>query len=231
MPIPQNAIVHIIDDESQVCDALAGLLAAAGIRTWCHASAELFFQEFNALIPGCIVVDVCMPGMSGLSLHERLANANVSTPVIILTGHADVPMAVEAMAKGVFGFLQKPPRSHEILDLVTSAVQWHVMYVDQLTRRSRRDEKLRRLTEREREILFHVVDGKPSKHIAEQFGISQRTVEQHRSHIMRKLEVESLAELVRFSVESRENSPTIQFRDTLHLQSSPLIPSSDGAVR
>src|ERR1700733_1770524 len=111
----QNVIVHIIDDEPAVCEALARLLEAAGLATRCHLSAELFYQAFDATIPGCIIVDVCMPGISGLSLQAKLIAANISIPIIILTGHADVPMAVEAMAKGAIGFLQNPPRSHELL--------------------------------------------------------------------------------------------------------------------
>jgi two-component system, LuxR family, response regulator FixJ len=215
-----NVVVHIIDDEPIVCEALAKLLEAAGLATRCHLSAELFYQSFDATNPGCIIVDVCMPGMSGLSLQEKLIAANVSIPIIILTGHADVPMAVEAMAKGAIGFLQKPPRSHELLDLVMMSVEWHAGYLEQLARLQNRLEKFKRLTEREREILGHVVNGKPSKEIAKRFGISQRTVEQHRSNVMHKLKVESLADLVRLSVESPENSPKAQFRESLRAQMS-----------
>ncbi len=210
MPVPSNAIVHINDDDSQVCDAVSSLISATGVRTCCHASAELFFKAFDSNVPGCIVVDVCLPGMSGLSVQERLKNEKVSTPLVILTGYADVPMAVKAMARGAYGFLQKPPRSHELLELVTSAVNWHHTSLTQIARLDLRSEKLTRLTEREREILQYVIDGKPSKEIAALLGISQRTVEQHRSHIMQKLEVDSLAELVRLAVPSRENSPTVR---------------------
>jgi two-component system, LuxR family, response regulator FixJ len=204
------AIVHVVDDEPQVCQALASLLGAAGLTVRSHTSAELFFQAFDPTVPGCIVVDVCMPGMSGLSLQERLANENVSTPIIILTGYADIPMAVEAMAKGARGFLQKPPRSHELLELVTSAVNWHAIYLNQSARSDIRDEVFKRLTEREHEVLRYVVDGKASKEIAQLLRISQRTVEQHRAHIMQKLEVDSLAELVRLCMEAGKSSPTTQ---------------------
>ncbi len=203
-----TAVVHLVDDELAVREALASLLEATGFKTCCHASADGFYQSFDPKIPGCIVIDVCMPGMSGLTLQEQLSSANIDIPVIILTGHADVPMAVDAMAKGAFGFLQKPPRSHELLELVENSVQWHRAHLDQLARLHNRAEKLDRLTQREREILWHVVDGKPSKEIAEVFDISQRTVEQHRAHLMQKLEVGSLAQLVRFSVESAESHST-----------------------
>jgi FixJ family two-component response regulator len=206
-----NAIVHIVDDEPQVREALAGLLEAAGFDTQCHASAERFYQSFDPAIPGCIVIDVCMPGMSGLSLQDKLAAANASIPIIILTGHADVSMAVEAMAKGAVGFLQKPPRSHELLELVATSVAWHGNFLNQNTQFEQRDDKFKLLTQREREILQDVVGGKPSKEIAKRFGISQRTVEQHRAHLMRKLGVDSLAQLVRLSVESGGDGPNVRF--------------------
>ncbi len=218
-----NALVHIVDDELQVREALASLLNAAGLNTKCHCSADLFYPSFDPAIPGCIVIDVCMPGMSGLSLQEKLASANLSIPIIILTGHADVPMAVEAMARGAIGFLQKPPRSYELLELVRRAVDWHCAYLDQVIQFDCREEKFKRLTERECEILRLVVDGKPSKEIAEQFGISQRTVEQHRSHLMRKLDVDSIAQLVRLSVESCETSPSAQIRGSLRTGKPPLV--------
>lgn len=210
-----TAIVHLVDDEPSVREALASLLEATGFATLCHASADDFYRCFDPTVPGCIVIDVCMPGMSGLALQEKLVGGNVGIPVIILTGHADVPMAVEAMAKGAFGFLQKPPRSHELLELVSASVQWHQRYLDQRKRLDKREEKLKRLTEREREILLQVVDGKPSKEIAQRFEISQRTVEQHRAHLMRKLEVDSLAQLVRLSVESTAEIPTTRFLGSL----------------
>jgi FixJ family two-component response regulator len=203
----RSAIVYIVDDDPAIRDALASLLEAAGLATRTYASAHLFFQSFDPSIPGCIVIDVCMPGMSGLSLQEKLNGSNVPMPVIILTGHADVAMAVEAMGKGAAGFLQKPPRSHELLELVITSVEWHRAYLAEADRQARRSQLFERLTDREREILQLVVEGKPSKEIAENFGISQRTVEQHRSHLMHKLEVDSLAQLVRLAVESGQTVP------------------------
>jgi FixJ family two-component response regulator len=208
----RNALVHIVDDDPAIRDALASLLEAAGLQTRSHASANLFFQSFDPSIPGCIVIDVCMPGMSGLALQEKLANTNIRIPVIILTGHADVAMAVEAMAKGAAGFLQKPPRSHELLDLVMTSVERHRTYLEEFDRHAHRAQLFERLTDREREILQLVIEGKPSKEIAELFGISQRTVEQHRSHLMRKLEVDSLAQLVRFAVESSDTQTPVARR-------------------
>jgi two-component system response regulator FixJ len=211
-----TAIIHIVDDEPQVCQAIASLLEAAGFGTRRHATADHLDQTFDPTTPGCVVIDVCMPGMSGLALQEKFASANISIPIIILTGHADVSMAVEAMAKGAAGFLQKPPRSHELLELVATAVEWHRTYLEQLARLDRRKEQLELLTDRECEILRHVVDGEPSKAIAERFGISQRTVEQHRSHLMRKLEVTSIALLARFWVEAHGDTPTMSFRAALN---------------
>ena len=205
-----SEVVHIIDDESDVCSALAMLLEANGLNTRCYPSGEQFFQEFDPAIPGCIIVDVCMPGMSGISLQEKLEKSNISFPVIILTGHADVSLAVEAMTRGAVGFLQKPARSHELLELVSKSIEWHRNYIDQLADSISREERYERFSDRERAVLRQVVGGEGSKNIAEIMGISQRTVDQHRAHIMQKLEVDSLAALVRFAMVTGENRPNSQ---------------------
>jgi FixJ family two-component response regulator len=213
--IHTHALVHIVDDEAIVREALATLLEAAGLTTRSYASAESFLRAFDKTIPGCVVIDVCLPGMSGLDVQAQLSRAGATTPIIILTGHADVPMAVEAMARGAVGLLQKPPRSHELLEMVSASVDWHCAYLEQSTRRGDLGDKLKELTDREREILQLVVDGKASKDIAARLGISQRTVEQHRSHLMRKLEVDSVAQLVRMAVELRDSPSPMQMRHSV----------------
>jgi two-component system response regulator FixJ len=199
-----SPVVHIVDDDLQVREMLASLISSIGLNTQAHSSAEQFYESFQQPMPGCVVVDVFMPGISGLSLQGKLASAGATIPVIVLTGHADVPMVVEALARGAFGFLQKPPRRHELLELVQRAVKWHCAYLEQSIRLSGQDEKFNLLTEREHEILAHVVDGKSSKEIAKLAGISLRTVEQHRANVMQKLDARSLAELVRLTVERDE---------------------------
>lgn len=211
----RRAIVHIVDDEPQVGRALANLLAAAGYEARCHPSADEFCESYDPSVPGCVIVDVCLPGMNGLALQEKLAGTDTCIPAIILTGHADVPMAVEAMAKGAVGFLQKPPRSHELLALVATSVESHRSHLENVARFAEHRERLQLLTDRERDILRLVVDGEASKDIADQFGISLRTVEQHRSHAMHKLQLNSIAELVRFWMEAHGPPPGTPFRDVL----------------
>lgn len=201
-----KAIVHIVDDESAVREALATLLRASGIDTQCHGSAEEFLQNFDPLVPGCVVIDICMPGMNGLTLQTRLSTGGQRIPVVILTGHADVPMAVEAMRRGAAGFLQKPPRGHELLEIVTKAVEWHTDYLVQQATFENASRRFETLTDRERDVLSHVVEGKSSKEIAGALGIGQRTVEQHRSHLLRKLNVNSLAELIQISLRRRSSA-------------------------
>lgn len=210
-----NAIVHIVDDDPQVCDMIAYLLRGTGFATQSYASAEIFCQTFDPAQPGCVLVDVCMPGMSGLTLQEKLVSANISIPIIMLTGHADVPMAVEAMAKGAVGFMQKPHRNHELLELVTMSVEWHISYLAETSTREEFKAKLECLTQREQEIIQLVAEGMPSKLIARQFGISQRTVEQHRANMMQKLEVDSLAQLIKLLMQSRDKVSAQTFRESL----------------
>lgn len=210
-----NAAIHIVDDDLQVCDMIAYLFRDTGFHTQTYTSAESFYQAFDSSIPGCVLVDVCMPGMSGLTLQDRLNSASITIPVIFLTGHADVPMAVEAMAKGAVGFIQKPHRKHELLELVSLSVEWHASHLAEADKYAANVAKLQTLSEREQEILQHVVDGKPSKAIAADIGISQRTVEQHRANIMLKLEVDSLAQMIKLYIESREKPSIKTFRDSL----------------
>lgn len=210
-----NAVIHIIDDDLQVCDMIAYLFRDTGFSTQTYTSAESFCQVFDPALPGCVLVDVCMPGMSGLTLQERLNSASITIPVIFLTGHADVPMAVEAMAKGAVGFIQKPHRKHELLELVALSVEWHAWQLAEAEKCAENVAKLHALSERELEILQLVVDGKPSKAIAAGIGISQRTVEQHRANIMQKLEVDSLAQMIKLFIVSREQPTAKTFRESL----------------
>lgn len=210
-----NAVVHVIDDDLQVCEMIAYLLRGTGFGTQTYSSAESFCQTFDPAIPGCVLVDVCMPGMSGLTLQEKLVDANITIPVIIMTGHADVPMAVEAMTKGAVGFIQKPHRKHELLELVTLSVEWHTYHLDETSRHGKVVSRMNTLTEREREILQFVADGKASKAIAVEIGISQRTVEQHRANLMQKLEVESLAQMIKLYMQSRDKPTSQSFRESL----------------
>lgn len=188
--------VHIVDDDPAVRDSLRELVESAGYRADLYASAEEFLERIPQG-PGCLLLDIRMPGMSGLELQDRLLIRGVTLPVLVVTGHGDVPTAVKALKLGAFDFVQKPFSDEHLLHLIHSAVE-----TDRALRRRRASaddvqERLASLTPREREVLNLVVSGHPNKQIAFQLGITQRTVEIHRAHVMEKMQADSLAELVR----------------------------------
>ena len=198
--VDADGVVYIVDDDHAVRDSLSFLMKSVGLRSSAHSSADEFMKAFDPEQPGCIVLDIRMPGISGLDLQEALNEQKSITPIIFITGHGDVPMAVEAMQGGAVDFLQKPFRDQELLDRIQSA-----MYADQALRRELegRNALLKRyetLTPREKEILNHVVAGKANKVIAFDLGVSQRTVEIHRARVMEKMAARSLAHLVRMHI-------------------------------
>ena len=163
-------------------------------------SADAFLKNHSDERSGCLVLDIRMPGMGGLELQDKLLDTESSLPIIFITGHGDIPMAVEAMQKGAFDFIQKPFRDQELLDRIQGALK------AERARRSARAErsdvrvKIERLTKREHEVFDLVVTGKPNKIIAYELGVSQRTVEIHRARVMEKMEARSLADLVRMQL-------------------------------
>ncbi len=160
-------------------------------------SAQEFLSTYEVTQPGCLVLDVRMPGMSGLEMQHELNLRGATIPVIFITGHGDIPMAVEAMQHGAFDFLQKPFRDQELLDRVQRALVRDAEYRARLRQTDRIRERLASLSPREREVLNLVTQGKANKMVAGDLGVSQRTVEIHRAHVMQKMEAGSLAELVR----------------------------------
>ena len=199
MTEPQ-ATVFIVDDDEAVRDSLKMLMESVGLGTEVFASA----QEFLALIDderaGCLVLDIRMPGMSGLELQGVLNERRSMLPVIFITGHGDVPMAVQAIRGGAQDFIQKPFREQELLDRVQQVLAEDSHNRDVL--HDKRDilERLAKLTPREREVLDLVVAGNANKVIAIDLGLSQRTVEIHRAHVMDKMQTKSLAHLVRMMI-------------------------------
>ena len=194
-PIEQTVL--IVDDDEAIRDSLEILCRSVGLRSESYASATDFLEAYDPERAGCLVLDIRMPGMSGLQLQERLKELGSPPPIIFVTGHGDVPMAVQAIQAGAVDFIEKPFRDQDLLDRLQQ-----VLDLDLVRRRERRllqqtEERLKRLTTREKEVLDLVVAGKPNKVIAASLGISQRTVEIHRSHVMEKMEADSLAELVR----------------------------------
>lgn len=189
-------IVYLVDDDEAVRDALGMLFKSIGIQHEAFASALDFLQHYDARRQSCLVADVRMPGLSGLELQQRLNDQRSEIPIIFITGHGDVPMAVTAMKSGAVDFLQKPFRDQDLIDRIHKALDR-----DGVARRGRaeREEiraRLALLTPREREVMERVARGQANKVIAMDLGVSQRTVELHRARVMKKLRLRSVAELV-----------------------------------
>ena len=193
----QPQTVFVVDDDEAVRDSLKLLLKSAGIVAATSASAQEFLSTYDPVQSGCLVLDVRMPGMSGLEMQHELNLRGVMIPVIFITGHGDIPMAVEAMQQGAFEFLQKPFRDSELLDRVQRALTRDQEQRARLRHTDKIRERLALLSPREREVLDLVTKGKANKMVAGDLGVSQRTVEIHRAHVMQKMEAGSLAELVR----------------------------------
>ena len=197
-------MVHVVDDDEAVRDSMRWLLEANGFEVRCFESAEAFLAA-NALREpvGCLVLDVRMPGLSGLALQDEMLRRGSTMPVIFVTGHGDVPMAVDTMKKGAADFLQKPFSDERLCALVREclarAADSHRLALDA----KELEERMERLTSRERQVLERVVAGRLNKQIADDLGISIKTVEAHRSNIMEKLLARSMAELMRIAIRAR----------------------------
>jgi two-component system response regulator FixJ len=195
-----DAIVHVVDDEAEVCNAVAMVLHSVGLHSRTYGSAQAFLEGYRPGTPGCIVLDVRLPGMSGLELQERLQQSGITLPVIVMTGHGDIQMAVRAMRAGALDFVEKPFNDQTLLDRVHEGVARSMQSHDADGERAQVQSRYNSLSEREREILKHVVDGRPNKLIADELGLSTRTVESHRAHIIEKMQASSLSHLVRMAV-------------------------------
>jgi FixJ family two-component response regulator len=193
--------VFIVDDDPGVRSSIRVLLKSIGQTALPFASAQEFLQAYNIDKPGCLILDIRMPGMSGLELQLELNKRGAVIPVIFITGHGDVPMAVEAMRLGAFDFVQKPFRDQELIDRVQQALGRDAETRRDLQEDTQAKSRLESLTPREREVLHLMVSGQANKVMAQELGLSQRTVEIHRAHVMEKMNVRSLAQLVRTVVD------------------------------
>jgi two-component system, LuxR family, response regulator FixJ len=193
----QPATIFVVDDDEGVRNSLKFLLKSVGLATRAFASAAEFLAAHRPDQPGCLVLDVRMPGMSGLELQQQLNLRGAVVPVIFITGHGDVPMAVEAMQQGAFDFLQKPFRDQELIDRIQRALEHDARNRAALAEHDKIRARLDSLTEREREVLGLLTSGKQNKTMAAELGLSQRTVEIHRARIMEKTGARSLAQLIR----------------------------------
>jgi FixJ family two-component response regulator len=196
--------VFIVDDDAAIRHAMEFLMRSVEMKYEIYRSADEFLSGWNATRCGCLVLDIRMPGMGGLELQERLRERGSSLPIIFITGHADVPMAVDAMQKGAFDFIQKPFRDQELLERIAAAMKADRARRAEHARKSDVSERMATLTPREREVMDLVVTGKPNKVVAYELGVSQRTVEIHRARVMDKMGARSLADLVRMSLEARQ---------------------------
>jgi FixJ family two-component response regulator len=189
-------LVYLVDDDDAVRDSMGLLLRSVGLDCEVYASALEFLEAYDAGRHSCLVADVRMPGLSGLELQQRLIEQHASIPIVFITGHGDVPMAVNAMKSGASDFIQKPFRDQDLLDRINKALSQDR---EQRARRTQQQEirkRLALLTARETEVMQRVVRGQANKVIAMDLGVSQRTVELHRARVMHKLKMRSLAELV-----------------------------------
>ena len=186
-------VVHVVDSDAELRESLSRLLLSIGLCVHEHTSAEGFLSEYDPTIPGCVLSDVYLPGMSGLALQSQLTERQLAIPFLILTSNADIPMAVDTMSRGAHGFLLKPPRNHEIIELIQKAIRFDQAHRQEELHRQNLAARFSQLTDREKEVLDRVLAGASNKGVAALLGISYRTVETHRAHIMHKLGVHSLA--------------------------------------
>jgi two-component system, LuxR family, response regulator FixJ len=196
------ATVFVVDDDDAVRTSLRLLLRSVGLPVETFASAQEFFDAFDPDRPGCLVRDIRMPGMSGLELQQRLLEIHAMAPIVFITGHGDVPMAVEAMQHGAVDFIPKPFRDQDLLDRINVALEKDRGNRAGLKERDAIRGRMQQLTPREREVLDLVTKGKANKVIAGDLDVSQRTVEIHRARVMEKMGASSLAHLVRMVIEA-----------------------------
>jgi two-component system, LuxR family, response regulator FixJ len=199
--------IFVVDDDESVRNSIRFLLKSVGLTTRTLGSASEFLETYKPRQPGCLVLDVRMPGMSGLELQQQLNLRGAIIPVIFITGHGDIPMAVEAMQHGAFDFLQKPFRDQDLIDRIQRALERDAHNRAALAQHDRISARFDSLTPREREVLALMTRGKPNKIMAADLGVSQRTVEIHRARVMEKTGAESLAQLVRMAMDLESEAP------------------------
>jgi two-component system response regulator FixJ len=195
-----DSIVHVIDDDEAVRESLSFLLKTAGLKVETYDSATAFLGRVATIKPGCVITDVRMPDLSGIDLLHRLKELHASLPVIVITGHGDVPLAVEAMKCGAMDFLEKPFNDEALLGAVTAALRHQGADAKREADRAEIIDKLATLSNRERQVLEGLVAGHPNKTIAYDHGISPRTVEIYRANLMSKMKATSLSDLVRMAL-------------------------------
>src|SRR5437870_7084851 len=199
MPPPPSLTVFVVDDDDAVRKAVSRLLRSAGIAVAVFASPREFLAQYDPATPGCLVLDIAMPGFNGLQLQTALGEKGSILPIIFLTGHGNVSKSVQAMKHGAFDFLSKPVKDKDLLTVVLAAIETDAFVRREQAKISEILTRLDRLTPREREVLEHVVAGELNKQIAGDMGITEATVKMHRARVMVKMKAQSVAELARLT--------------------------------
>lgn len=189
--------VYVVDDDAAMRKSLRWLIESVGLEVEAFASANEFLDAITTDAAGCLLLDVRMPGMSGLDLQEQLKQKRVSLPVIMVTGHADVPMAVRALKSGAFDFIEKPFNDQVLLERVQRAIEFEEQAQTEHAKRAEIDGRIESLTPRERQVMEMVVNGMANKQIAAELGLSEKTIEVHRKHVMDKMRAGNVADLIR----------------------------------
>ena len=190
-----EAIVHLVDDDEAIRDALGWLLRSRGLHSHAWDSAEAFLQDYSKEMRGCLVLDIRMQAMTGLELFDRLLERGCAMPILFLTGHGDIPQAVQALKKGAFDFVEKPFNDNELADRVIEAMDLDAQRRSKAEQSLQVQERLNTLTTREKEVMGCILAGKMNKVIADELNIAMRTVEVHRAHVFEKMGVKSAVEL------------------------------------
>jgi len=205
--IPKRGTVYVVDDDEAVCDSLQWLLEGRDYRVRCFDSAESFLSRYDPREVACLIVDIRMGGMTGLELQNKLIESHSPLPIMFITGHGDVPMAVDTMKKGAMDFIQKPFKEDQLAELVERMLeQARESFAEQLTT-ANREALLAKLTLRETQVLERIVAGRLNKQIADDLAISIKTVEAHRANIMEKLSANTVADLLKIAL--GQNAPKV----------------------
>jgi two-component system response regulator FixJ len=201
--MPGEPTVFVVDNDEAVRDSMQALAESVGYPVAGFASAQEFLDAYDPARPGCLVLDIRMRGMSGLELQDELLRRAITLPVIIVTGHGDIPMAVRAMRTGAVDFIEKPFRDQLLLDRIQQAIELDQRRRREAEERTEIQQRMERLTPREREVLEPILGGKTNKEIAHQLGVSLRAVESHRARVMERMQANSVAELVQMVLTAR----------------------------
>ncbi len=192
-----DSLVFIVDDDPAVRDALLTLVDSFGLRARCFDSADAFLAAYRDGEPGCLITDICLPGTDGVQLQQRLAERGIELPLIAISAHGDIPMAVEMVRRGALDFIEKPFRNHVMLRRIQEALECDAQRRRERSLRAALQQRLQQLTPRERDVLRLLLEGQSNKRIAHDLNLSPRTVETHRANLLKKMQVDSVTALAR----------------------------------